>query len=200
MDRALAERLVCPGAHGPDPLVLRVDVAVGDGVRAGVAGCFVCRQEWPLQDGALHMGPLSPLPTVDAPSAEALTVLLGLADPGASVLVDGLPDDVIAALAQDAGARLVALDAPARPATAVAVRGAPLVPFAAGTFAAAACCRPGRDAPWMASLVRALRPGARVVAPDALPLPAGLRELARAEGIWVAERQAGAAPVPLRRA
>lgn len=203
MDRALAERLVCPAAHGRDPLVLRVDAVDGEQLRSGVAGCFVCRGEWPLTDGVLRLGPATALPALAAPEPAALSILLGLTDPGAPVLADGVPADALHALAEAAGARVIVMD-PAHPLpageAAAIVRGAPLVPFAAATIAAAACFRPGRDAAWMASLVRALRPAARVVAPDALTLPPGLRELARAEGIWVAERLAGDAPVPLRRA
>jgi hypothetical protein len=48
--------------------------------------------------------------------------------------------------------------------------------------------------------VAALRPGARLIAPAAAPVPDGARELARDARHWVAERVAPAGPVvPLRR-
>jgi hypothetical protein len=50
--------------------------------------------------------------------------------------------------------------------------------------------------------VAALRPAGRLVAPLSVPLPDGLRELARDERHWVAERVPSAAssePVPLLR-
>ena len=50
-------------------------------------------------------------------------------------------------------------------------------------------------------LTRVLRPDGRLVAPAAIPVPAGIRELARDEREWVgaAEGDAATAPVPLRR-
>jgi hypothetical protein len=51
----------------------------------------------------------------------------------------------------------------------------------------------------IASLLAALRPGGRALAPVAQPLPDGLRELARDDEVWVAERPRDDV-IPLRRA
>ncbi len=197
---ALAERLCCPQGHAGTPLVVRAD-AVQDGQLVdGIAGCPSCRTEWTLRADRIVFGPTAPLPATPSPSADALMALLGLADPEALVWCDGVDADAAAALLALARPELVLADAPVRVVGALHIDGAATVPFAAGSFAAAALFRSARDLPWLASVVRALRPGGRLVADAAIAVPPGVRELARVEALWVGEREAGGAPITLRRA
>jgi hypothetical protein len=74
------------------------------------------------------------------------------------------------------------------------------VPFAEGTFAAAALDAT-MSAATVASAIRCVRVNGRIVGEPALPVPLGVRELARDSLGWVGEVEAAAGPVvPLRRA
>jgi hypothetical protein len=79
--------------------------------------------------------------------------------------------------------------------------GAATVPLAAGSLRGAALDARANDAAFLESAIRAMRPAARVVAPVTTPLHAELKELARDDREWVAEKVGQSAPmIPLRRA
>lgn len=81
-----------------------------------------------------------------------------------------------------------------------AIRIVDVIPIASGALRGAALDAATATPALLAGVARALRPGGRVVAPAWVPLPAGVRELARDAAEWVAEPDlAASAPIPLRR-
>lgn len=193
----LAERLRCPAAHAPTPLVLVAREVDERELIAGFAGCMTCHLEARIERGALRIdGP--PAVTVaadvdvDAPmtptredDVERAAALLGLAEPGGAVLLAGR----YAALARPLRERFEVMTA------AIATQGA--APFTDLTFRGAAVDLPGVP---LDDVVRTVAVGGRLVAPCTAPLPAHLRELARDDREWVAEREAGGPIVTLGRA
>lgn len=194
---ALTDHIHCTGDHAETWLVAQAD-AVQDGRMAeGTLGCPVCHAERVVRGGVVWWsGAPTPTPADVRPdmTGEALVragALLALADSRQPYVLCGAAGLAGNGLAAFADAPLVLLDPPDDRAApfATIVRGAPAVPFAArsvrgvlldGAWAA--------DPARMASAVGALVPGGRLVAPAAAALPAGVRELARDVGEWVAER------------
>ncbi|HET7457777.1 MAG TPA: hypothetical protein VFJ74_08985, partial [Gemmatimonadaceae bacterium] len=121
--------------------------------------------------------------------------------------------DALTAIAP--GVRLLLLDPPiairwndddsaSRDGTVSIVRAAgDALPLAAGAARAVALDAATATAARLDAAVRVLAGGGRIVAPAAVTVPAGVRELARDAEVWVAEREAAVAresgPVPLRR-
>jgi len=66
-------------------------------------------------------------------------------------------------------------------------------PLAAGAARATAIA--ASSAARVAAAVRITRAGGRVVAPATVALPAGIRELARDETLWVGEKETAASPL-----
>lgn len=180
----LLDVLRCPAAHAPSALVAAVRTVAGRDLHEGVLGCPVCRAEFPVRDGVLHLGP--PGATADPRGdAERLAALLGVDDAPGVFVVEGAWGVAAAALAPPA-ARLVVLDGgAAAPLDAIVGVGATL-PFGDATIRGVALDGPARGE----DAFRTLRPGGRLIAPAATPVPAGAAELARDEADWVAERPA----------
>jgi len=210
----LAERLRCPAAHPPTPLVIIASEVVERDLVRGSAGCPVCHAEVRVAEGDVWFDAPSgaaprPAPRADDPAAlERLTALLGLAEPGGTVLLTGRFATLALPLAAASDVGVVTLgDSEGSPTpgeghrggfAVASVRGAlRSVPFSDGTFRAAAL-----DAltPALASdAVRAVAAGGRVLGALAVPRPEGVAELARDATEWVGERAAAAPLVPLRR-
>lgn len=84
-----------------------------------------------------------------------------------------------------------------------ALAGTPRLPVGAGVCRGVALdAWVADDATALSAWILAVRAGGRVVAPADLPVPAGVRELARDARHWVGEREAAPtqAPIALRRA
>lgn len=222
----LAERLRCPGAHAPTPLIVVAERAVDRDLVAARLGCPVCHLEARIVDGDVRFAAVPDDRPVarDEPGADRLAgppadlerviALLGLAEPGGSVLLTGryallagalasaVDVSVVLMHAAAGGARVgepaVAEPAVAEPAVA-AVHGVPgSVPFTDGTFRAVAL---DADLPasFVADAVRATAMGGRVLAQAGVAAPSGLKELARDDTEWVAARESGGAIVQLKR-
>lgn len=166
------------------------DRMVGRHIVEGQVGCPVCEAVYPIRDGDVLIA-ARPAP---GPSAgEATDVLrtaamLDLADPGGVVLLVGPWSAYADALATVVDAHMLVVD-PTTPQTqASTVYAGGIVPLAASAVRAAAT-----DAPEL--VVRAVKPGGRIVAPATAPVPAGVKELARDDRYWVGETVA--APTPL---
>lgn len=209
----LAERLVCPTAHARTPLIVVAQETRDRDLVRGVAGCMLCMQEGIVRDGSLefprHAMRTAPAQAMPEPSATApdddvlfrLVALLGLGDPGLPVLLGPSYAAAAAALVSQREAIVAVLDAegPSAPGIGI-VRGAgDAVPFADGTFHAAALDAYLAEAA-RADAVRCVRVGGRVMAPVILPVPPCVRELARDAQHWVGEVESPAIVVPLRRA
>ncbi len=199
----LAERLRCPRAHESTPLIV-VALRVEDrALRSGVAGCAVCHLEARIAMGEVRF------PDADASAPRASLVatpervqrtaaLLGLDEPGGTVLLSGRYASLAVPLAAEYGVLAVIVggaELPPGPGGSVVVVHAPAgaVPFTDHTFRAAAVDAAIDDA------VRTLMVGGRLLAPLPLALPAAIKELARDEEEWVAVREAGVSRVELKR-
>ncbi|MCE9601867.1 MAG: hypothetical protein K8S21_06575 [Gemmatimonadetes bacterium] len=212
----LAERLRCPGAHTATPLIVVAQRTAERDLVAAMLGCPVCHLEARIVDGDVRFTdasgdrPASP----DAPRAdrsagpvadlERVIALLGLAEPGGSVLLTGRYAALAAALADTSDVSVVLMHAAAGGAPAgvpavASVHGVPgSVPFIDGTFRAVAL---DMDLPpsFIADAVRGTATGGRVLADARVPSPQGVKELARDDTEWVAARESGGAIVELKR-
>ena len=206
----LIDALRCPADHEETWLVAAVDELRGRDIVHGSLGCPVCRARYPIAGGTADFTAGVPLPRSDArpPSTDPdeivrLRALLGLVDPGGVVALVGPAADVAAALARDVESTLLLVNPPstALPPGLSAMLVPARLPVAPFTLRAALVGGGALVPPLATSLVDALKPGGRLVAPAALPLPHGLRELARDARHWVAERDAvrTSPPQPLRR-
>jgi uncharacterized protein YbaR (Trm112 family) len=202
----LIDTLRCPTPHEESWLVLAADRMAARHVLDGTLGCPVCGAEYPIRDGVVDFRRTAAAPAAraragDPEQAMRLAAFLGLDDAlgfavlmgdwGAHalelrgmvecplILVDP-PADVEAA----PGLSILRTDGPL-PLAAGAARGIALDDGAAGE----------PSAERIASAVRATRVKGRVVGRVSLPLPAGVRELARDESEWVGEREPAASPL-----
>jgi hypothetical protein len=200
---ALVDRFRCTEPHADTWLVARADVADGGWMRDGVLGCPTCASERAVRGGVVRWR--DDLPMAEAPAADAeeaamrAAALLGLAEGQVPYAIAG-PAGVLAT--QLADAPLVLLDPPddALAGLVTIVRGAPWAPFAAGALRGLLFSGPRVSAEAVARSVPALVTGGRVVAPAAVAVPAGVRELARDAEEWVGEWTGAAVTVPLARA
>ena len=199
MDLAIAQRLTCPRPHATTTLVARVDELVGGRLFRGLLGCPECNGEWDVAGGVARFGPCATHAAVDGPDAAAVGAFLGLTEPEGIVVVDGLDSQVADALSRDFGAVVVALDPVQAGSGSNVIVGAERVPLATASARGVVLLRAGRDAPFAASAVAALVPAGRMLATASLPVPPGVRELARDAHLWVAERERLGVPVSIRR-
>lgn len=179
----------------------------------GTLGCPICRAEYPVRgaiadfradDGGIVDGGSMPVGPSDPESAMRLAALLALVDVRGPVVLAGAWGALAPRLADLVPALyLLVNDAPPgalRPEIS-ALRAGGALPLAAGiAHAVALDAATGGDAELVAGAVRCLRTGGRLVAPLAVALPSGVRELARDDHQWLAEREDAGAPVLLRRA
>lgn len=183
----------------------------------GVLGCPVCQVERGVRRGVLYW---SAVPETAAPAAsgraspaastadtgeDAVTrigALLGFGESTAPFVLTGASAAAAVGLLGLVDATLVLLDPPddAAVAFATVIRGAPRVPLAARSARGVLLDGDWAVADRALAAVDALADGGRLVAPVSVPLPAGVRELARDDRQWVAERVGGGVPIPLRRA
>lgn len=202
----LIEYLRCPAAHEESVLVAAAERSEQRHILSGVLGCPVCGAEYPIHEGIARFGG-APAVVAEPPSVEAamrMAAFLELTDARGFALLCGRWGAHAAPLAELVETPLFLVNPPAGAdlsrAAAVIETGATL-PLAAG-IARAAALDPSL-APSPDAVLRALRGGARVMGPVALPLPAGVTEIARDARDWVAEKSAAPEPaprlVPLRR-
>lgn len=210
----LVDLLRCPRPHEDSWLVAAAVRQHERHIVTGTLGCPVCHAEYPVVDAVADFGraPAAPGAALAIPhrdegerAAEAmrLAALLDLTSPGGTVLLGPTWADCADALLALVDVRLLVLDPLAAPPlreALSAVHGGGALPVAAGALRAAALDANVADDARVAAVVRAVRSRGRVVAPAGVPLPDGVRELARDERQWVAEREPAPSPiVPLRR-
>jgi uncharacterized protein YbaR (Trm112 family) len=204
----LTEMLRCPEAHEEAFLVMSTGEMVGRMVRSGILGCPVCRREYPILRGVVHFSgsekretgnvvngappfPVSPFPfPVDA---QTLQALLDLSGPGGYVvLVGSAARHAVGLAGLMGGIHFVGIDAPAE------VEELPVLSLLAcktmiplrRAMARAVVVGPERASPpWLSEALRVLLRGRRLVIEDAgATAPAGVKQLAVGEGLWVGER------------
>jgi hypothetical protein len=174
----------------------------------GVAGCPECRFEARFEGGDLSRGAIDAAATAsvsaraDAESLDRLIALLGLAEPGGAVLLTSEYAALAPALAQRCEVAVITdqvrqprgLEDPV-----AAILGfGDSIPFSDGTFRGAALGATTTVA-WANDAVRCTARGGRVVGAAGLDVPGGARELARDGKEWVAEVDARATVVELKR-
>jgi len=201
----LVETLRCPTPHEESWLVLAADRITARHVVAGTVGCPVCKAEFPIREGVVDFrrgphAPTTPTQPADAEQAMRLAAFLGLDDALGYALLMGEWGAHALALRGLVECPLILCDPPAdveaAPGLSILRTDGP-VPLAAGS-ARATALDPGRSEgaeERIASAVRATRVKGRMVSRATLGIPDGVREIARDEREWVAEREP--APSPL---
>jgi uncharacterized protein YbaR (Trm112 family) len=197
----LVDALRCPVPHEESWLVASADRMEARHIVEGTLGCPVCRAEYPIRGGVVDFRREAPraLPPSTAPDPELamrLAAFLDLSDATGFAVLVGARGAHAALVRAQVDTPLVLVDPPEH------VEGEPGIsvlrcdgelPLAAG--AARGVAIDADSAERVASAVRVTRVAGRVVAPASIPLPEGVRELARDETDWVGERQPLASPV-----
>ena len=197
----LVDVLRCPVAHEESWLIAAAIRMEARHIVEGTLGCPVCSAEYPIRNGVVDFRrgagrrPAEDVPH-DPDLALRLAAMLDLADAhGFAVLLGGWGSHA-AELSGIVDTPLILIDPPAH------VRGAPgmsvvrcddEIPLAAG--AARAMAMDVGGVPRVASAVRATRQHGRLLAPVAVALPHGVRELVRDEHVWVGERERVSSPL-----
>jgi uncharacterized protein YbaR (Trm112 family) len=197
----LTEMLRCPEAHDLNVLVLSTGEMMGRMVRSGVLGCPVCRREFPIVHGVVDFTgkgkgeiaiPPSSLPA-SAVDTQALQALLDLSGPGGYVVLIGDAVRHAVGLANlMGGVHFVGVNPPSDaeelPVLSL-LRARGLIPLrpavARGVVLGADVAGP----PWLEEGLRVLLRGRRlVVEREDMVAPAGVRQLAVGQGLWVGEK------------
>lgn len=192
----LVDSLRCPRPHEHTWLVAAAEQTVARHIVTGVLGCPICKAEYPVVDGVAHFEGTQPVARAapapaDPEDAIRLAAYLNLAEGSGPVLLAGRWGSAARALSALVPAPLLLVNPP----TDVESQGAVSVlltadraPITAAMMRAAAL-DDALPAATSESLVVAVRPRGRVLGPASLALPPGLREVARDETLWVAERE-----------
>lgn len=201
----LVDALRCPVSHEESWLVASATRMEARHIVDGVLGCPVCHGQYPVRDGVADFRSEPALPLRedadpflhgDASTAMRLAAFLGLSDAtGFVVLLDEWGAQATA-LRELVETPIVLVDPPAgregEPGISVVLSDG-IPPLAAGAARATAI---GQSSPERAAAaVRITRTGGRLVAPAALPLPDGVREIARDDTLWVGEKEPGRSPL-----
>jgi hypothetical protein len=197
----LVDALRCPTPHEESWLVAAATRMAFRHIVEGTLGCPVCHAQYPIHRGVVDFrrAPRS-APTPDVPpdeeQATRLAAFLDLADrTGFAVLLGpwSVHAPLLRALVETP---LVVVDPPegmeGEPGISV-IRCDGEIPLAAGA-ARGMAIDAGSDSR-VASAVRATRVKGRLVAPVSVAVPAEVKELARDDAVWVAEREAAASPL-----
>ncbi len=206
----LVDALRCPVPHEESWLVVAAERMEARHIVEGTLGCPVCRASYPIHRGVVDFrrtrAGASPARTAesrverdessDLEQAMRLAAFLGLSDAAGFAVLAGAWGTRASALRGLVETPLVLVDPPdafeGEPGISVLRTDGPL-PLAAGAARAMAIDGPGAER--VASAVRATRVKGRVVGPTTVLLPTGVRELARDEELWVAEREALDSPL-----
>jgi len=188
--------LRCPREHEESGLVLVADATQGRHVITGVLGCPVCEAEYPVRAGvAYFVDATGPTPERDHEIIRT-AAMLGLTDHGGVILLGGHWASTADAIAEIAETLVLVVNPPVQAdyAERVSVLYADRLPIAEHSLRAAAIDTPVPD---VASVLRAK---GRLVATNAVPVPAAIAEIARDEEYWVGERAEVVPVLPLSRA
>lgn len=205
MHAELIDVLRCPQPHAESWLVAVATRTEDRDLLEGTLGCPVCRAEYPIGGGVVRFAtPLAPtpVPRTQARSGEEwamrLAALLDLTDARATALLLGAWGALAPAVQALVPARLLLLDPPAGVelgSGVFAMEAGAAVPLAAGSVHAAAIDAAHGSPEQVGLVVHALKAGGRIVAPLAVPVPAGVAEIARDDDVWVGAKEASTSPV-----
>jgi uncharacterized protein YbaR (Trm112 family) len=203
----LVDVLRCPQPHEETWLVASIGRAEERDIRSGTLGCPKCLAEYPIRDGVVAFAEDVAREPFSAPSDEEATRLaaaLDLTDPRMTALLHGHWGAHAPLMGAMTPAQLLLVNPPQGIASGdgISIVVAARAPVAQRSVDAVAIGA-GATAEMIASLLAALKGGKRALGPISLPVPAGLRELARDDAVWVAELESAtltSAPImPTRR-
>jgi uncharacterized protein YbaR (Trm112 family) len=201
----LIDVLRCPRPHAESWLVAMATRTEDRDLIEGTLGCPVCRAEYPITGGVVHFA--EPVPPTAVPRnqprsgeewAMRLAALLDLTDARATALLLGAWGALAPMMQPIVPSRLLLLDPPAGVelgSGVFAMEAGAAVPLAAGSVHAAAIDATHGSQAQVALVVHALKAGGRIVAPLAVPVPAGISEIARDDELWVGAKEASPSPV-----
>ena len=196
----LIDLLRCINAHEDTWLVASFKTVSNRFVLEGNLGCPSCSAQYPIHEGTADFSVGAAQPSCEAERAAAshrreelatrAGAYLEAAEPGATIALGGVWAYAAQELSEMAEVRVLALNAPAEVKESPSVgllRVGSEIPVAPGSLLGVAL-----DA-WfpaqiVASAVRAVRPGGRVVGPTHIPPPDGLAVLAHDDIYWVAQK------------
>lgn len=200
----LVDALRCPAGHEESWLVAAADRSEGRHIVSGVLGCPVCRTRYAIQGGLADFSAAAPLAAGDEPPRAAhdmaavaglalkLAALLDLTDAGGYVVLLGGWSRIAHALRAIVPVPVLVVNAPEDLIVGDGVSGvrSGIVPVLPGSARGVVLDtvsgeEPWRDAGLLASALRALKPGGRVVAVRSLTPPPEVALLAEDDAHWV---------------
>lgn len=190
----------CINAHEDTWLVASFKTVSSRFVIDGTLGCPICSAKYPITAGVADFTAGAELPRRTAGQAAATLereelatragAFLNATEPGATVVLGGRWASGAQELSLIAESRVLALNAQSgveESETVGLLLAGSDIPVAPGSVLGVAL-----DASFpvgiLASAVKAVRPGGRIVGPTEMPPPAGLTVLAHDENYWVAEK------------
>ena len=187
----LLEALRCPRPHDESALVVAAGRMVDRHILDGTLGCPECGAEFKIVNGITQFE-IPARPTADTAPDIALglrvAAFLELTDAKGFAILCGAWGAQTDPIQRVADTPLVLMNPPLRyggePAAVMLCDSLPL----AAASARAAALDGDTSAGQIASLVRAVRSGGRLIGPASLPLPSGVTEVARDEALWVGEK------------
>ena len=190
----LIESLRCPNDHDDSPLIAQATKTENRRIHTGTLGCPVCHSEFPIRDWVAWFGQIPPIAGFEIPSQEIamrVAAFLELTDASGFALLCGrwgVHAELIGLLAETP--LVVVNHSIATPIqhTAGGIRGK-VIPFAAGAARALAIAETSTKEV-IASGVRAVKAGGRVMGPATIPVPDGVTEIVRDEHVWIGEKNA----------
>jgi uncharacterized protein YbaR (Trm112 family) len=196
----LIESLRCPNDHEESALIASATRSEARHIIQGTLGCPVCHSEFPIKDGVAEFGARPAFNVFEVPSQETamrLAAFLELTDVRGFALLCSRWAIHIEPLSRITEAPIVAVN----PSIAMPVRlaagaiRAKVIPFAEGSARAFALDN-SSSKELIASGVRAVRAGGRVLGPATLPVPEGVTEMARDDEVWVGEKTGASSKAP----
>jgi uncharacterized protein YbaR (Trm112 family) len=195
----LIDVLRCPKPHEQSWLVLAARRIDDRDVIDGVLGCPVCAAEYLIVDGVVRFDAAKHTGASAEPSSEEeamrLAALLDLSTPKGYAVVAGALGANAPHLRSMTDVQLLLVNPPPGTDMGNGVSGLtidrdwnalPLAAFSARAIALDDSATSGQ----LIAALQIVRPGGRVLAPEVLPLPDGVSELARDDRQWLAERSA----------
>jgi hypothetical protein len=194
----LIDQLRCINEHADTWLVASFETVSNRFVLEASLGCPSCSAQYPIHEGIADFRAVGDLPSGEAERAAAshnreehatrAGAYLEATEPGATIVLGGVWANAAEELSQIAEVRVLALNAPAEVKESHSVgllRVGSEIPVAPGSVLGVAL-----DA-WfpvalLASAVKAVRPGGRIVGPVSIPAPPELTVLAHDDNYWVA--------------
>lgn len=203
----LIDALRCTADHADSWLVASISRRSDRFVTAGTLGCPICLREYPIQDGVVHFGDpqrsassitsaarkdaVQPLhEDAEEEDATRIGAFLAVAE-GSIVLLAGDWARAAHALSGLVPSRIFVLN-PSEPIDESEAVGIVMssegIPLSAGSLRGVALDRTNATATTLASAVKVLAAGGRLVAPADAAVPAGATVIAQDEQFWVAEK------------